>query len=105
MVKEYTSMLMEVNTMETGLIISEMVRANNPLLMETSMMVIGLEISSKGLVLIHMRMEINMMVNGSKDLGMERGLLHLIPKNTPDIGKMVIERGWVPSPIKKEINM
>ncbi len=98
-------MLIEVNTMETGLIISEMVRANNPLLMEISIMVIGLEISSKGLVFIHMRMEINMMVNGSKDLGMERGLLHLILKNTPDIGKMVIERGWVPSPIKKEINM
>ena len=91
--------------METGLIITEMVGENNPLLMEISMMVIGLEISSKGLVFIHMRMEINMMVNGSKDLGMEREHLHLIPKNTLDIGKMVIERGWVPLPIKKEINM
>ena len=105
MVKEYTSMLMEVNTIETGLIITEIVGANNSLLMEISMMVIGLEISSKELAFIHIRMEINMMVNGSKDLGMERGLLHLIPKNTPDIGKMVIEKGWVPSPIKKEINM
>ena len=65
MVKEYTSMLMEVNTMETGLIITEKV-GKQSFINRDICDGDWIKISSKGLVFIHMRMEINMMVSGSR---------------------------------------